>query len=236
MATTRTLVGSGEVIEDSELTVINPLNDFAKVYLPEIGPGATEVQDQWVCTISCTGEGQLEVLDIHGQRVAIMHHGEIKAFCAHGDAEDHMWMASGEITEMLSAPSLATNGTLVPELTGGLLASTVLNLTAIAAGVTQFNNVTVTGAVLGDFVMVSTSIDPEELQISGEVDGPNNVRMSYTNHSLSSIDLAECTFYIKVMPRVGILPAGAATAVSGWIRMVKPDGTIGLVPFWNEIA
>ena len=53
--------------------------------------------------------------------------------------------------------------------------------------------ITVTGAVLGDFVLVSYSIDVTDLEYSGQVTTADTVTTVLSNNTGSAIDLASAT-------------------------------------------
>lgn len=60
--------------------------------------------------------------------------------------------------------------------------------------------ITVTGAVLGDFVLVSYSIDVADLEYSGQVTTADTVTTVLSNNTGSAIDLASATVRALVIP------------------------------------
>ncbi|MCK5601644.1 hypothetical protein KAR91_07245 [Candidatus Pacearchaeota archaeon] len=61
--------------------------------------------------------------------------------------------------------------------------------------------VTVTGAALGDFAKASFSLDVEDLILNAQVTAANIVTCVLVNKTGSDVDLAEGTLYVKVDPR-----------------------------------
>lgn len=64
---------------------------------------------------------------------------------------------------------------------------------SIADGDEEVKEITVTGAVLGDFVQVAFSLDVEDLQLSGQVTAADTVTASLLNNIGGAKDLAEGT-------------------------------------------
>lgn len=61
-----------------------------------------------------------------------------------------------------------------------------------AAGATT-GSMTVTGAALGDFVIVSLGVDLEGITVTGYVDAANSVKVRIQNESTATVDLASTT-------------------------------------------
>lgn len=93
-------------------------------------------------------------------------------------------------------------GTLVP-----LSGSATWNAASIADGDMEAKDVTVTGAALGDFVLVAPSIDVTDLQLTGSVTATNTVTVVMSNSTGGAVDLASMTIYVRVLPRTNILQA-----------------------------
>jgi len=62
-------------------------------------------------------------------------------------------------------------------------------------------DVTVTGAQLGDFAMASLSVDLQGLIMTAQVTAADTVTVALTNETGSTIDLASGTLYVMVIPR-----------------------------------
>ena len=58
-----------------------------------------------------------------------------------------------------------------------------------------------TGAQLGDFVLVSMSIDTADLLLNGTVTAANTVTVTINNESGGTVNLASATLYVMVIPR-----------------------------------
>lgn len=86
------------------------------------------------------------------------------------------------------------------------LASIVLNASAVVdvasladgAGATS-SAITVTGAALGDFVLISCSLDIQGMTLTAWVSAANAVKFRMQNESGGTIDLASATFKVKVL-------------------------------------
>lgn len=84
---------------------------------------------------------------------------------------------------------------------GGLNASETYDAGSIADGDEEVGEITVTGAALGDFVLVSLSLDVADLAITGAVTAANTVTYQLLNNTGGAIDLASATVYVRVIPR-----------------------------------
>jgi len=81
-----------------------------------------------------------------------------------------------------------------------LNASAVVDVASLidGAGATSAS-ITVTGATLGDFVLISCSLDLQGLTINAYVDAANSVKFRIQNETGGTIDLASATFKVKVL-------------------------------------
>lgn len=94
------------------------------------------------------------------------------------------------------------NGTAAAET----LASVVINASAVVdiaslvdgAGATSAS-IPVAGAALGDFVLISCSLDLQGLLINAYVDAANSVKFRIQNETTGTIDLASATFKVRVV-------------------------------------
>lgn len=94
------------------------------------------------------------------------------------------------------------NGSLPAET----LASVVINASAVVdvaslvdgAGATSAS-IPVTGAALGDFVLISCSLDLQGLTINAYVDAANSVKFRIQNETTATVDLASATFKVRVV-------------------------------------
>jgi hypothetical protein len=68
-----------------------------------------------------------------------------------------------------------------------------------AAGTTEA--ITVTGAALGDFVLVAHSLDCQGVTVTAYVSAANTVSIRYQNESAGTVDLASQRVYGVVMKR-----------------------------------
>lgn len=89
------------------------------------------------------------------------------------------------------------------EIVGGLAATTTWNPSSIASGAEEAKEITVTGAALGDVVLLSASIDVADLALVGAVTAANTVTAQLLNNTGGAVDLGSFTLkalVIKVTP------------------------------------
>lgn len=79
--------------------------------------------------------------------------------------------------------------------------NTAVNIASILDGDEAAADVTVTGAQLGDFVLVSAELDAQNLVISGNVRAANTVEVTVANNTGGTIDLASATFRVLVLSK-----------------------------------
>lgn len=71
----------------------------------------------------------------------------------------------------------------------------------IADGAEEAVDITVTGAALGDFVLVSFSLDVADLTLTAAVTATNTVTAQLSNSTGGAIDLNSGTVRVKVLKR-----------------------------------
>jgi hypothetical protein len=71
---------------------------------------------------------------------------------------------------------------------------------SIDDGNEEAKEITVTGAALGDFVLVSASIDTTDLALTAQVTAANTVTALLLNNTGGAINLASMTVYVRVLP------------------------------------
>lgn len=72
---------------------------------------------------------------------------------------------------------------------------------SIADGDGETKSVTVTGAALGDFVLVSSEIDIQDLQLTAYVQATNTVELRLDNNTGGAIDLGSTTYHVRVIQK-----------------------------------
>lgn len=82
-----------------------------------------------------------------------------------------------------------------------ITASATWNPASIADGDEAATDVTVAGAALGDFVLVSAGVDVADLVLAAQVTAANTVTLSLANNTGAGVDLASATYYIVVLKR-----------------------------------
>jgi len=108
----------------------------------------------------------------------------------------------------MSAPTM-TNSTganqaeLIAMLTAlrGLEASETYDAGSIADGDEEVGEITVTGAVLGDFCLASLSIDVADLNIVASVTAADTVTYQLLNNTGGDVNLASATVKVRVLPQ-----------------------------------
>src|ERR1044072_9973676 len=86
-------------------------------------------------------------------------------------------------------------------LAGLLTGSATYDAASLADGVGATTTVTVTGAVLGDFVVgVSHGVDLAGITVTAYVSAANTVSVRFQNESGGTLDLASATLRVAVLP------------------------------------
>lgn len=88
--------------------------------------------------------------------------------------------------------------TLFSSVIGNIKATIDFPSVDTGAGATS-SNITVTGAILGDFVLVGPVIDTQGLQIFGWVSAPNTVVVRAVNNTGAAVNLASAVYNVKVL-------------------------------------
>jgi hypothetical protein len=84
-----------------------------------------------------------------------------------------------------------------------LQATLVWNVGSLVDGAGETSSaITVTGAVLGDYVLVSCSLDTQAMLVYGWVSAADTVKIRVQNETGGTINLASASFYVKVVARV----------------------------------
>jgi len=82
--------------------------------------------------------------------------------------------------------------------------SLTVDLASIADQAEFSDTMVVTGAVLGDFVQISCSIDLADLNVSAYVSAADTVTFSLVNVTAGAVDLGAATFYGRVEKRAAL--------------------------------
>src|SRR5437868_15254695 len=106
--------------------------------------------------------------------------------------------------------SILVDMTAVRTVLGGILTgSATYDAASLADGVGATTTVTVTGAVLGDFVIVSHGVDLAGITVTGYVSAADTVSVRFQNESGGTLDLASGTLRALVFPRATIAAPAA---------------------------
>ena len=96
-----------------------------------------------------------------------------------------------------------SNAELIAMLTAlrGLDGSATLDVASLADGAGATSTVAVTGAALGDFVLVSLGVDLAGITVTAYVSAADVVSVRVQNESGGTVDLASTTVRVRVLPR-----------------------------------
>jgi len=99
-------------------------------------------------------------------------------------------------------------------LAGALTGSATWDAGSLADGVGESKDITVTGAALGDFVMVSMGVDVVDIGISAQVTAANTVTARLQNESTATVNLASTTVRAVVLPFGSFVAPAAITTTA----------------------
>lgn len=99
-------------------------------------------------------------------------------------------------------------------LAGILTGSATFDASSIADGNEEAVEITVTGAVLGDFCLVSHGVDVADLAIVGAVTAADTVTAVVMNNTGGAIDLASATIRAVVLPFASFAAPAALTVTA----------------------
>lgn len=74
-----------------------------------------------------------------------------------------------------------------------------VDVASLGDGVGATQSFTVSGAALGDFVMIAGSVDWAGITVTGYVSATNTVKVRFQNESTGTVDLASQSIYIAVL-------------------------------------
>jgi hypothetical protein len=111
--------------------------------------------------------------------------------------------------------SLLTDITAIRAVLGGVLSgSTTLDVASLADGAGATSTITVTGAALGDFVLVSLGVDLQGISVTGYVSAADTVSVRVQNESGGTLDLASTTVRARVIPQASFAAPAALTTTT----------------------
>ena len=91
---------------------------------------------------------------------------------------------------------------VLPKLTSFMTASETKDFGSIGDGNELVEDLTVTGAALGDFAMASLAVDTVDLTLTATVTAANTVTVVLGNFTGGAIDLASTTLTVRVIPKL----------------------------------
>lgn len=109
----------------------------------------------------------------------------------------HYWTdAGGRLRQKSSAPAIDLDGNVVGiDLSG----SAVYDPPSLADGAGVTTTIAVAGAVLGDFALVSFSLDLQGIVVTSYVSAANTVAIRFQNESGGVLDIASGTLRVRVI-------------------------------------
>jgi hypothetical protein len=90
--------------------------------------------------------------------------------------------------------------TTATKFLGMLEGSVTYDLASLVDGVGATTTVTVTGAALGDFVLVSHGVDLQGILMTAYVSAADTVSVRFQNETAGTLDLASSTIRVRVIP------------------------------------
>src|SRR5690349_14035119 len=99
-------------------------------------------------------------------------------------------------------------------LAGVLSGSATYDTASLADGAGATTTVTVTGAALGDFVLVSLGVDLQGITVTGYVSATDTVAVRIQNESGGTLDLASTTIRVRVIPQASFAAPAALTTTT----------------------
>lgn len=99
-------------------------------------------------------------------------------------------------------------------LAGMLSGSDTWDAGSIADGNEEVAEITVAGAALGDFVLVSASVDVADLALVGQVTAADTVTVQLLNNTGGAVDLASMTVAVRVLPAASFAAPAALTVTA----------------------
>ncbi|HYN54398.1 MAG TPA: hypothetical protein VES38_06810 [Methylotenera sp.] len=98
---------------------------------------------------------------------------------------------------------------------GGVLSgSAVYDTASLIDGAGATTTITVTGAALGDFAMVSAGVDLAGITVTAYVSAADTVSVRLQNESGGTLDLASTTLRARVLPQASFDAPGALTLLA----------------------
>lgn len=119
-----------------------------------------------------------------------------------------------EMLETLLAAILADLTAVRVPIAGVLSGSATYDAASLADAAGATSTITVTGAALGDFAMVSCSVDLAGITCTAYVSAADTVSFRLQNESGGTLDLASATFRARVLPQASFAAAAALTLAS----------------------
>ena len=99
-------------------------------------------------------------------------------------------------------------------LAGILTGSTTWDVGSLVDAAGESKDVTVTGAVLGDFAIASLGVDTVDMLVTATVTAADTVTVRVQNESGSTVDLASTTVRVVVLPFASFAAPSALTVTA----------------------
>lgn len=121
------------------------------------------------------------------------------------------FLASHADSKALLEAFLADITAIRAALAGIITGSATWDAGEIADGDMESKDITVTGAAIGDFVLISMGVDVADLVVSGQVTAADTVTATLANNTGGAVDLASTTVRAIVLPRASFAAPAALT-------------------------
>lgn len=129
--------------------------------------------------------------------------------------DDHATNKTFEDEVKTDYTALLADVTAIRAVLGGILSgSATLDVASLADGVGATSTVTVTGAALGDFALVSHGVDVAGISVTAYVSAVDTVSVRFQNESGGAVDLASTTIRVRVLPQASFAAPAALTATA----------------------
>lgn len=100
-------------------------------------------------------------------------------------------------------------------LAGIISGSATYDLASLVDGAGATTTVTATGAALGDFALVSHSLDLQGISCTAWVSATNTVSVRFQNETTGTLDIASGTIRVRVLPQASFIAAAALVTSAG---------------------
>lgn len=167
--------------------------------------GGTEIQDGSITTVKVAGAVAAANNTFHVKRLDELVFGAIlDSDIPSAITRDTELTAATDAVTATAAGALSAHEAAADPHPGYVLESTVLNASAtydppsLLTGATDTTTIACTGAALGDFALVSFSLDLQGVAVSAWVSSADTVSVRFVNQAVITQDLGSGTLKVRV--------------------------------------